>query len=146
MVWDCQLKETHQVQLSITKHGRVGNFTSRTKSLTGILNCLSFSPYFLITGKMLIFLLLTFSWTLALIPLYSLTSLPAIGLTLCFPVDDMAHELKCCFALDLTLGICFIWSRRLQLEVRWNFSIPIMLVLAHLEVVCPLKNFCLKAL
>ena len=54
---------------------------------------------------------------------------PAISLNLCCPVENLASELKCCFSLDLTLGICFTWSRRLQPEVRWHFLILIIVVL-----------------
>lgn len=63
-------------------------------------------------------------------------------LDLLFPLENLVSDLKC-FALYLTLGICFIGSQ-LQLEVRWNFLTPVILVLTHLKVVCLLKNFCLK--
>ena len=48
-------KKTKEIQLGIAKHGGVQNFASRTQSLSGIQNWISFSTYFLVMGKKFIF-------------------------------------------------------------------------------------------
>lgn len=91
IVQDCQLKKkkkkTHKkVWPGVAKHDGAQNITSRIKSLSRILYCLPFSPYFLIMGKMLIFEFLTDS---SVSPHFSAT----IGLTLCLSMDNVTGKL-----------------------------------------------------